>query len=191
MMMVKAMFLCMDSSLLLFLCLPLTIIGQQQKKPAETAAIFRDGSLHALATLLNNQRDLFQRWNDSRQDYTKFLQALEPWITAPPAYALPSDGPFVLSPMQVPNCKKLRYSNALSGERLPKPRVIVDFVPFGYDIDLLELRFYEYWEVVDAFVVYESGITQSGYRHPSLHPRLHFDSLTPWLVYNHYCKDTL
>ena len=153
----------MSSSLLLFLYVPLLIIGQQQQNSKQSeSTIFRDGTLRALANLLNNQRDLFQRWNDSRQDYAKFLQVLEPWITAPPAYALPNDGPFYLSPMQLPNCKKLRFSNALSGERLPTPRVIVDFVPFGYDIDLLELRFYEYWEVVDAFVLYESGITQSG-----------------------------
>ena len=163
--MVKAL-LNMSSSLLLFLYVPLLIIGQQQQNSKQSeSTIFRDGTLRALANLLNNQRDLFQRWNDSRQDYANFLQVLEPWITAPPAYALPNDGvPFVLSPMQSPNCKKLRFSNALSGERLPTPRVIVDFVPFGYDIDLLELRFYEYWEVVDAFVVYESGITQSGNR---------------------------
>ena len=44
--------------------------------------------------------------------------------------------------------------------------MIVDLVPFGYDVDLLEIRFFETYEQVDVFVIYESTITQSGWQKP-------------------------
>ena len=43
---------------------------------------------------------------------------------------------------------------------------LVDFVPVGYDLDLLEVRLLELYDVVDLFVLYESRVTQQGVPKP-------------------------
>ena len=43
---------------------------------------------------------------------------------------------------------------------------VIDFVPFGYDLDLFEIRMLESYDVVDVFVVYESPFTQRGVPKP-------------------------
>jgi hypothetical protein len=35
--------------------------------------------------------------------------------------------------------------------------MIVDFVPFGYDVDKLLLRLLETWDSVDVYVIYETA----------------------------------
>ena len=124
----------------------------------------RDGSLKSLATLLNNRQQLFRKWRDNEQDYVRFIRSIGPWILSPPSYPPSTDHPlpFQLPPWPELDCNDTRYSQVLTGRRLDAPRVIVDFIPFGYDIDKLELRFYEYNDFVDAFVIYESPRTLSG-----------------------------
>jgi len=134
------------------------------------ATLQRDGSLADLARWLNqpNHTAMFQRWTDSPYDYVAFLAALEPWTTAPPAFLLPHPPPLQLPPVPVPapNCRKKKYSDALTGAPLATPRLVVDFISFGYDLDLLEVRFLELWDEVTAFVVYESPFAQSGLPKP-------------------------
>ena len=171
-----------SSVALLLSVFPIILFGLDDVKTSQRPHVVADGSsrvrddtLRGLATLLNSHRDLFQRWTDSQDDFVAFLAALEPWIVSPPAYPLPvgPDGPLhVLPRLPDVNCSNPRYSNALTGTKLPEPRVIVDFVPFGFDIDLLEIRLHETYEVVDAFVVYESPVTQLGLRKPLYYHKL-------------------
>ena len=136
----------------------------------------RDGSLRALAKLLNARHRLFARWNDDEDSYVKFMKALGPWILSPPLFPSPPPTlPFQLPPWPEPTCGDARYGQVLTGQRLAKPRVIVDFVPFGYDIDKLELRFYEHYDLVDAFVLFESPRTLSGIEKPMYFQRLMLD----------------
>eukprot|EP01041_Mallomonas_annulata_P011970 gene11969-25073_t len=64
-------------------------------------------------------------------------------------------------PLLILDCKNPHYSGVLTGNSLSTPRIIVDFIPFGYEIDKFFLRMYETAPFVDAFVVYESSRTQS------------------------------
>ena len=131
----------------------------------------RDGSLEYLTTLLNSRTKLFTTWHENlnnpfhhanEDDYVRFIRALTPWILSPPAYPSHPIFPLVLPPLPPLNCGQSRYAHVLTGQPLSQPRIIVDFIPFGYDIDKLELRLYEYYDLVDAFVVYESPKTHGG-----------------------------
>ena len=131
----------------------------------------RDGSLEYLTTLLNSRTKLFTTWHDNlnnpfhhanEDDYVRFIRALTPWILSPPAYPSHPVYPLTLPPLPPLHCGQPRYAHVLTGQPLAQPRIIVDFIPFGYDIDKLELRLYEYYDLVDAFVVYESPKTHGG-----------------------------
>ena len=132
---------------------------------ANRSTIIKSFDLQNLLTILNSQRHLFQEWdvNCSNEEfslkYALFLSNLLPWVTGDP----PSPLVELESRSKLPlHCADKRYSTALTGQQLSKPRVIVDFIPFGYDVDKLELRLLENYDIVDAFVIYESTLTQTG-----------------------------
>ena len=117
----------------------------------------RDGSLEYLTTLLNSRTKLFATWHDNlnnpfhhvdEDDYVRFIRALTPWILSPPAYPSHPELPLALPPLPALNCGQSRYNRVLTGQPLSQPRIIVDFIPFGYDVDKLELRLYEYYDLV-------------------------------------------
>ena len=119
----------------------------------------RDGSLEYLTTLLNDRIKLFATWHDNlnnpfhhvdEDDYVRFIRALTPWILSPPAYPSHPVLPLTLPPLPTLNCGLPRYSHVLTGQPLSQPRIIVDFIPFGYDVDKLELRLYEYYDLVST-----------------------------------------
>ena len=56
-------------------------------------------------------------------------------------------------------CAAPLFAGVLTGAMLSEPRPIVDFVPFGVDVDALEIRLAETWSAVDLFVIYESPRT--------------------------------
>lgn len=127
--------------------------------------IIRDYNLSSLLSILNSQPNLFKSWDHSSNDelfslkYSIFISSLLPWLLGnPPAPLSVPNNPFASKL----DCSDPRYALVLSGKRLSKPRVIVDFVPFGYDIDKLEIRLLENFNYVDAFVIYESMMTQTG-----------------------------
>ena len=68
--------------------------------------------------------------------------------------------------MQQLNCTQSKYANVFTGKSLNKGRLLVDFVPFGYDVDKLEIRLVEGYDYIDAFVIYEAPYTQTGIRKP-------------------------
>ena len=129
--------------------------------------VVRDGTMVSLVELLNNHSniDLFRKYIGSEENFVEFLNILKPWVLADvPA---PVQSAFRTDYVQDDiDCTSEIYSNALSGQRLAKPRIVVDFVPFGYDFDMLHIRLHETYHAVDAFVVYESTRTQSGLKKP-------------------------
>jgi hypothetical protein len=55
---------------------------------------------------------------------------------------------------------------ALGWRRRPRPARIIEVVPFGFELDMLELRLAELHDVVDLFVVAESARGYGGMRKP-------------------------
>ena len=139
-----------------------------------SATMVRDGSVEGLVSLLNAHHNDFPKLpkNISEQAlYTskhseKFLQILGMWLDLPPIVELVHTTPNLLPLHEEVKCGNPLYSRVLTGKQSPLPRVIVDFIPFGYDIDALEIRLSENFDVVDLFVVYENVRTQSGYVKP-------------------------
>ena len=126
----------------------------------------KDGSLEGLAELLN-QRASHILWGDGRISGSvdrvdrvalgpRLLEAVGDWVTAEPAVALKLPRDEELAPV---NCAAPLFAGVLTGAMLSEPRPIVDFVPFGVDVDALEIRLAETWSAVDLFVIYESPRT--------------------------------
>ena len=125
----------------------------QTPRAAHSGELLRDGGLTNLSALLNGL--VLPRT-------TKITDLLDYWITSQPA------GPLVHKPVaatQPANCADALYSDVLTSQRatVDQPSLIVDFVPFGFDLDMLEVRLVENFDVVDAFVVYESTRTHHGH----------------------------
>lgn len=130
----------------------------------DSSLLRKDADLEGLVSLLNTRPDIFQYWDyDDKVTFLKhyvfFMQALTPWLIAPPAVDVPTQFSHNLS---VINCSNPSFRHALSGKHLTSPRLIVDFIPFGYELDKLEIRLLENFFVVDAFVIFESTLTQTG-----------------------------
>ena len=87
------------------------------------------------------------------------MRWLAPWILAEPQHRLPDHAEQRFAP---PNCEDTRFNEVFTGSLRKQPRTIVDFVPFGYDLDMLEIRLLESWHAVDLFVVYEQTVTHQG-----------------------------
>ena len=62
------------------------------------------------------------------------------------------------------NCANPRYAHLFTGERREERLKILNFVPVGYNIRLLEAMLHELYDAVDYFVLYESDTTQIGMR---------------------------
>jgi hypothetical protein len=140
--------------------------------------ISKDGTLIGLAHILNDKgnRDLFRNWQGDMNDTQRFLRALEPWILASPVTDLSMPQSAVMKEKGTAdvNCANPEYENVLTGQALPEDRqtTIVDFVPFGYDVDKLLLRLVETWDSVDVYVVYEMPFTLLGIAKPLFFPRI-------------------
>lgn len=139
-------------------------------RPTSNRTIYRDGHLDDLAKLLNHQKTTFVNWVDTVENYRTFIGTLDPWITSEPPIPL-STLPQKFSSSEL-NCQEEKYSSVLTGQKLTQARVIVDFIPFGYDIDKLEVRLQETFNIVDIFVIYESPRTQSGISKPLYFSRI-------------------
>ena len=124
----------------------------------------RDGDLQGLAALMNKMplSALPERMATAEQ-FIEFARHLLPWIIGDPA-----------EPLRQPtrsvhlrrDCANPLYAKVLTGEPRAATRNIVDLVPFGYDLDILEIRLLENYDVVDVFIVYEAPFTQQGMPKP-------------------------
>jgi hypothetical protein len=149
----------------MLLSINLRLVGNSTPTQLLVTDIRKGLDLQGLADLLISRHDVFQNWNDENdrkylKSYASFVDALTPWMVSPP-----SSGPVSLPLIhQHPtvNCSNPIFKYALSGKELQVPRLIVDFIPFGFDIDKLEIRLHENYYSVDAFVIFESTLTQIG-----------------------------
>lgn len=138
----------------------------------------RDGSLVSLSSLLNNHSEVFNAFKGSNEDIGVFFSMMEQWLLSPLSQRLMFDeGPYI-----VLNCSSIKYSNVLTGKMLSVPRMVVDFVPFGYDVEKLYVRLYETYDYVDIFVLYESTRTQSAISKPLYFSKLKLNKrMRKWL----------
>lgn len=144
----------------------------------------RSVDLLSLTELLNaDTPEVTHLFSQSLSKPESFFESLVdiifPWVVAEPPLTSPMP-PFTF-PEVLLNCSNSKYSNVFSGNTLKIPRVIVDFVPFGYDLDKLEVRLYEGADIVDAFVIYESPLTQTGRKKP-----LYFDHVRNSSRFKHF-----
>ena len=137
----------------------------------------RDASLQGLADIFNHHSQLFEHWKikrPSKEHHQAFIDdILSAWLFLEPNQSIrdhvPRSKDMHTSASTAPlNCTSVRYDTVFTGEQEApgEEKIIIDFIPFGYDIDLLEVRFHETYSVVDWFVIYESSRTQSGWKKP-------------------------
>lgn len=158
------------STILVFLGLSGCFFGQYSShkyipRNNTPSNITKDIGLLDLAEILNLHKDAFAEWKSnshSIQYFNRFLKILIPWVTAEPPATIMVNNPF---PSSI-DCSDFRFRHFLTGGRLMKPRIIVDFIPFGYDLDKLEVRLLENYDLVEAFVIFESQISQTGIAKP-------------------------
>ena len=122
----------------------------------------RDVDLHGVTDFLLSNRNLFVMSLNSSEFAERFIHALTPLIIAEPGEPLARPQ----HPEFSTNCSASRYKRFLSGNVLHRPRVIVDFVPFGFDLDKLEIRLLENYNNVAAFVIFENELTQTAVPKP-------------------------
>lgn len=136
--------------------------------PSYANQVKKDGTLNDLIPLLHLPENikLYEQWdvnNDNEDAYNTFLQTLIPWIVAEPTHPIMIDKrPTTYSI----DCAQAQYKHIFTSKKLSRPRKIVDLVPFGYDVDTLEIRFYETYDTVDAYIIYEAPRTQSAHSKP-------------------------
>lgn len=147
----------------------------------------RDGSLQGLLALFEKHSGLFDLWlqkrlavsgrgdengdvdppNKPSSSSAGFLALLAQWIGSEPTVPLsqvPEEGTAHADHL---DCANSAMQGVLMGKRIVgQPRMLVDFVPFGYDVDALEIRFLETFDLVDLFVVYESPRTLTAHPKP-------------------------
>jgi hypothetical protein len=155
--------------LLVLVCVSISFVNANAEDAAEKAtssgAVVRDGTMKSLAAYLNGKQAVFNQYSGSSSSYEAFIAALYPWVVAdlPVPVNSVARTDYSTEPAQ---CSAKEYSNVLTGVPLKSPKVIVDFVPFGYDVDLLNVRLHETYHAVDVFVIFESTRTQSGLLKP-------------------------
>ncbi|KAJ3067640.1 hypothetical protein HK102_007370 [Quaeritorhiza haematococci] len=77
------------------------------------------------------------------------------------------------------------------GNPLPEKRKVFDAVPLSIEVDLLELRIRELWDVVDEFIVVESNSTFTGLPKPQSFSWTRFSFAKPKLHYRYFNLRTL
>lgn len=66
------------------------------------------------------------------------------------------------------NCSNVNYATALTGQLDNANKTIIDMVLFGFDVELLEIRLLEYYDLVDKFLVVEQTTNLKGVPKPKL-----------------------
>ncbi len=94
-------------------------------------------------------------------------KSLEDYLRVLGRYLAPKLPPPRVSQRPIPlrvDCTK--YPTVLTGKLRSQPVKVFDLVVLGYELDLLEARFFELDEAVDVFVVLEGARAHRGYRKP-------------------------
>lgn len=128
--------------------------------PNDNGSVCRGGiSLDCLTTFIIEHHTLFATEMNigSSQFAEKFIEETTPLMLMFP------EGEVHVNPSNyTTHCTAQKFRSFLSGNILQNPRVIVDFIPFGYDLDKLEIRLAENYYSVMAFVIFETELTQTG-----------------------------
>ncbi|KAL6049585.1 hypothetical protein QOT17_020337 [Balamuthia mandrillaris] len=150
----------------------------------------RDCQGESLATLMNSlDWAKYESLATDRLDYdlfSEFMAELTPW-----AVSEPTGPPFRNAHAGLAertDCAQPDVSRLFTGRKRSKVPKLIDFVPFGYDIDVLDVHLHELQEVVDLFVVYETTWTQRPHLHKPLYGALlrhrfkHLEHKILWLI---------
>jgi hypothetical protein len=70
------------------------------------------------------------------------------------------------------DCGDAVYARVLTGNVATEEKYIIDIVPFGFDVDYLEIRLMEYFDFVDKFVIIEQSTSHKGVPKEYLIPKL-------------------
>lgn len=97
-------------------------------------------------------------------EVTKMLYLLADYIQRPP----PAEIKVEKRPDPLPRPADINCSDGYFKGKRNESAHIVDVILFGYELDLLEIRLFELDEVVDQFVIWESGFSQRSDRKPLL-----------------------
>ena len=121
--------------------------------------------------------DLVNTFNNIPNDLKQSMQANKFMYEAMPSFFKYFESELVCDPSiefnpQPPlvhlDCSESRYKLVLNGTKRTDKIHIVDLVMFGFDLHYLEIRLYEYYDVIDAFFIIEQDVTLRGYRKPFL-----------------------
>lgn len=127
---------------------------------AALAELNRDGAFWTQRTITQRGRKLDGSIVRNRSMLERLVLLTMPFISKPPPAPIRvASRP---SPLQLPPA----CDGPMWGGLRPKPLRIVDVFPFGWELDLLEIRLFEYEHVVDSFVVFESGFADRGFAKP-------------------------
>jgi hypothetical protein len=70
------------------------------------------------------------------------------------------------------DCGDPVYARVLTGNIATEEKYIIDIVPFGFDVDYLEIRLTEYFDFVDKFIIFEQSTSLKGVPKQYLIPKL-------------------
>jgi len=98
---------------------------------------------------------------------TKLLYLLADYVSKPPPEKIKVD----IRPDPLPKENDINCNDGYFRGTRSKPAHIIDVILFGYELDLLEIRLFELYEVVDEIVIWEGGFSQRGDRKPLLFSR--------------------
>lgn len=77
---------------------------------------------------------------------------------------------YAMQPPEVQiDCGHADFASALTGRKaIETKKYIIEVVPFGFDVDFLEMRLLEHYDIVDKFVLIEQDATLKGTAKPHL-----------------------
>jgi hypothetical protein len=70
------------------------------------------------------------------------------------------------------DCGDPVYARVLTGYAATEEKYIIDIVPFGFDVEYLEIRLMEYFDFVDKFIIFEQSTSLKGVPKQYLIPKL-------------------
>ena len=121
-----------------------------------------------LAASMNRHPKMFAPGSPARRamshSHHPIFGAVGQWITSKEAAVCAGGGSCLDHPPPPVDCHNPKYGGALTGRARSRgdDRFIVDFVPVGNDLDVVEIRMLETWAAVDVFVLYEAVYTHRG-----------------------------
>ena len=158
----------------------------------ETAAV-KQIECDLVNTFNNIPNDLKRSMQASQFMYEAmpaFFEYFEPELICDPSrdQSLPLEA--IEPPIVELNCSDSRYELVLNGTERTDNIHIVDLVIFGFDLHYLEIRLFEYYDVIDAFFIIEQDVTIRGYRKPFLLAQvLNTSRFLPFQDKIHYIQD--